>query len=309
MHVGLCPSLPSSYSCLCFRHANSLFKKGGKNDEDEDKDAIFGTFTCQAFNIAGTGQKCELKVNGPVAALVVDTDTTYLVFGGLFVLALLAFFLITVVVCRKLSLAKYDAGNIVRTPEEAASNSTNKSLTTPAGGNARANGNATVAGNGNVVSNACSLPPHGGNLNTMMCNTTNGSRNGNYGGGNRTDTSLSDEMMGAGQADIYGVTHPLMKEHSQQPPPPPMYQRPMAPPLPPLPPSNRDARGMAGGGPPTHMMTLDRRVPGNSLNHHHRLLPSGCDLTLNRNSYSGRNGTRAIRGAAYARTPDELWLV
>ncbi len=75
-------------------------------------------------------------------------------------------------------------------------------------------------------------------------------------------------------------------------PPPPMYRRVPQPPLP---------------QPPTvtHMMTLDRRIPGvNSHQLQHQLIPNGCDVTLNRRHYSDQRHLGVRR-----RNPDELWLV
>ncbi len=302
------------HNIIFSRHANSLLKKDKDANSMNGEDAVYGSFTCQANNVAGPGERCELRVNGPVSALVADTDKTFLVFGGVFVVALLAFILITVVVCRKLSLAKYDAGSIVRTPEPGEATDTIKH-------GACANGNGGPAINGGLNSLCSPVGAGGGNttgstMNNTTCSTGNGNGyglNGGLGGTLRTEAaSLSDEAAG----DMYGVTMPLMQNSPQQPPPPPMYQRTtmgggMPPPLPP---GGNSMRGSQV--PPSHMMTLDRRVPGSSVNHHHRLLPSGCDVTLNRNSYNNSRGVPAgparglrTQGAAYARTPDELWLV
>ena len=58
-----------------------------------------GEFSCQARNAVGLGSKCSVKVNGPVAAFVVETDYTYVVFGGAGVLLLLTT-IITTILCR-----------------------------------------------------------------------------------------------------------------------------------------------------------------------------------------------------------------
>ena len=77
-------------------------------------------------------------------------------------------------------------------------------------------------------------------------------------------------------------------------PPPPMYRRVPQPPLPQPPPTV------------THMMTLDRRIPGvNSHQLQHQLIPNGCDVTLNRRHYSDQRHLTGVR----RRNPDELWLV
>ena len=119
--------------------------------------AIFGTFACQASNIAGQklvslldnapnyvpswvlypkekryilgkkimelffeilglGEKCSISIDGPPSALVADTDTTYLIFGGAAVFLVLCIIIVSILLCRKWSVAKYDAA-INRVPE------------------------------------------------------------------------------------------------------------------------------------------------------------------------------------------------
>ena len=72
-----------------------------------------------------------------------------------------------------------------------------------------------------------------------------------------------------------------------QPPPPPMYRRVQPP-----------------GPAPTHMMTLDRRIPGGGGGLQHHLVPNGCDLTLNRRHFNSEN--HRVRTRRHA---DELWIV
>ena len=73
----------------------------------ESVNAIYGTFACHASNIAGTGEKCSISIDGPPSALVADTDTTYLIFGGASVLLLLFIIVGSIVVCRRHSVSKY----------------------------------------------------------------------------------------------------------------------------------------------------------------------------------------------------------
>ena len=76
-------------------------------------------------------------------------------------------------------------------------------------------------------------------------------------------------------------------------PPPPMYRRVPPPPAAP---------------PVTHMMTLDRRIPGSSSHLQHQLLPTGsCDVTLNRRHYTNNNGEQIV--GQRRRLAEDLWLV
>lgn len=116
---------------LLFRHANSLLKKAKEGDVDA-VNAIFGTFACQASNIAGEGEKCSISIDGPPSALVADTDTTYLIFGGVSVLLLLFIIVTSIILCRRHSVSKYNAtttptvntasSGINRVPETTTSN-------------------------------------------------------------------------------------------------------------------------------------------------------------------------------------------
>lgn len=57
-------------------------------------------FHLQAKNVAGDGPVCALTVNGPVAALVAETDYTYLMFGGGAVIVVMAITIVSLVACR-----------------------------------------------------------------------------------------------------------------------------------------------------------------------------------------------------------------
>ena len=110
------PISASNGPTLYYRHANSLLKKAKEGDL-EAVNAIFGTFACQASNMAGLGEKCSISIDGPPSALVADTDTTYLIFGGAAVTLLLTTIIVSIVLCRKHSVSKYETG-INRIPEE-----------------------------------------------------------------------------------------------------------------------------------------------------------------------------------------------
>ena len=110
------PISASNGPTLYYRHANSLLKKAKEGDL-EAVNAIFGTFACQASNMAGVGEKCSISIDGPPSALVADTDTTYLIFGGMGVIVLLITIVTSIVLCRKLSVSKYETG-INRIPEQ-----------------------------------------------------------------------------------------------------------------------------------------------------------------------------------------------
>ena len=68
------------------------------------------------FGILGLGEKCSISIDGPPSALVADTDTTYLIFGGAAVFLVLCIIIVSILLCRKWSVAKYDAA-INRVPE------------------------------------------------------------------------------------------------------------------------------------------------------------------------------------------------
>ena len=102
-------------------------------------------------------------------------------------------------------------------------------------------------------------------------------------GGSRNGSSINGEVR---FNNMYG-------DHSLNRPPPPMYRR--------VP-------------PPAHMMTLDRRIPGGAgqgvRGLQHQLLPSGCDVTLNRRHFNNadlRNTNHC--SPMQRRLPDDLWLV
>ena len=96
-------------SLLDFRHANSLLRKAKEGDL-EAVNAIFGTFACQASNLAGVGEKCSISIDGPPSALVADTDTTYLIFGGGSVLLFIFIIVSAIILCRKHTVNKYETG-------------------------------------------------------------------------------------------------------------------------------------------------------------------------------------------------------
>ncbi len=60
-----------------------------------------GSFACEVRNAAGPGSHCTIKVSGPVAALVAETDYSYLAFGAAAVVAVFFSALCAVVMCRK----------------------------------------------------------------------------------------------------------------------------------------------------------------------------------------------------------------
>ena len=107
--------------------------------------------------------------------------------------------------------------------------------------------------------------------------------NVNNGGSRNNGSSINGEVR---FNNMYG-------DHSLSRPPPPMYRR--------VP-------------PPAHMMTLDRRIPGGAgqgvRGLQHQLLPSGCDVTLNRRHFNNadlRNTNHC--SPMQRRLPDDLWLV
>ena len=107
--------------------------------------------------------------------------------------------------------------------------------------------------------------------------------NVNNGGSRNNGSSINGEVR---FNNMYG-------DHSLNRPPPPMYRR--------VP-------------PPAHMMTLDRRIPGGAgqgvRGLQHQLLPSGCDVTLNRRHFNNadlRNTNHC--SPMQRRLPDDLWLV
>ena len=86
----------------------------------EVTDGMQGEFSCQARNLAGLGTRCDVKVflaeyspflsswiiyylfqiNGPVAALVAETDFSFLMFGGGLVIFVFIVITTTIVICR-----------------------------------------------------------------------------------------------------------------------------------------------------------------------------------------------------------------
>lgn len=100
-------------------------KKAKEGDVDA-VNAIFGTFACQASNIAGQGEKCSISIDGPPSALVADTDTTYLIFGGVSVLLLLFIIVTSIILCRRHSVSKYPATTATNTTVNTASSGINR---------------------------------------------------------------------------------------------------------------------------------------------------------------------------------------
>ena len=80
----------------------------------EVTEGMRGEFSCQARNLAGLGSRCDVKVgvwspttvchrpqiNGPAAALVAETDFSFLLFGGGAVLGLFVVIVLATVLCR-----------------------------------------------------------------------------------------------------------------------------------------------------------------------------------------------------------------
>jgi len=75
----------------------------------EVTEGMEGEFSCQARNLAGLGTKCDVKINGPAAALVAETDFSFLLFGGAIVLVLFVVIVVSTILCsRKVEGGKYD---------------------------------------------------------------------------------------------------------------------------------------------------------------------------------------------------------
>ena len=91
------------------------FRQAAINGQYEDE-GIVGTFSCEAKNIAGLGERCAITVNGPVAALVAETDYTYLMFGGGSVVVVLVLIVVSIVACRRHSTAKYNTSTTATGP-------------------------------------------------------------------------------------------------------------------------------------------------------------------------------------------------
>ena len=62
-----------------------------------------GEFSCQARNIAGLGNKCNIKVSGPVSTLVAEADMSIIIIGGSFVLFLVVMIVLSIVICRRIN--------------------------------------------------------------------------------------------------------------------------------------------------------------------------------------------------------------
>ena len=94
-----------------------------------------GTFACEATNIAGSGELCEISVNNPVAALAGvegsngqsnsednELNYTYVAFGGGAVVAVVfTLALLSILFCRKrygFSSTKYSLDNMRGAPSE-----------------------------------------------------------------------------------------------------------------------------------------------------------------------------------------------
>ena len=94
-------------------HYRKASVEGGQFQRNE---GIVGTFSCEARNVVGLGKKCAVRVNGPVAALVAETDYTYLMFGGGSIVGVIVLVMAGVVICRKRQVAKFgsSSGRVVR---------------------------------------------------------------------------------------------------------------------------------------------------------------------------------------------------
>ena len=62
-----------------------------------------GEFSCQARNIAGLGNKCSIKINGPAATLVAETDLSMMMIGGCLVVFLVVMIVISIIICRRIN--------------------------------------------------------------------------------------------------------------------------------------------------------------------------------------------------------------
>ena len=254
------------------------------------------------FLLLGLGDKCSISIDGPPSALVADTDTTYLIFGGAAVLLILLLITGSIVMCRRMSVGKYDTNNVNmnRVPEMRAPTGTVTLPMAPSGPLMGSSGPPSSAN----TDLSLKRPP---SSNTDRLSNNNGFVNGLH----RTEPPIEPVYATSSKDrpnyDVWDMEQP-------QPPPPPMYRR-MLPPAGGLP----HQQGLHSGlpqlpqqqhhhPPPTHMMTLDRRVPGgNGLQHH--LVPNGCDLTLNRRHFSSAAPHVAESQRVRARRADELWLV
>jgi len=84
----------------------------------EVTDGMQGEFSCQARNLAGLGTRCDVKINGPVAALVAETDFSFLMFGGGLVIFVFIVITTTIVICRRQNGGKYDVTIIHEVQED-----------------------------------------------------------------------------------------------------------------------------------------------------------------------------------------------
>jgi hypothetical protein len=81
--------------------ANKVNFKAAVQNRLSEGDA--GSFGCEAKNLAGLGERCVIKVSGPVAYAIAETDYTYLMFGVGAVVAIFGAILLGIVACRSSS--------------------------------------------------------------------------------------------------------------------------------------------------------------------------------------------------------------
>ena len=77
-----------------------------------------GSFACEARNEAGLGERCSIKVSGPVAKAVAETDyTKFLAWGIGSVVIIFLLILLATLTCRKFSIiGKYDVSRNGKPP-------------------------------------------------------------------------------------------------------------------------------------------------------------------------------------------------
>ena len=233
------------------------------------------------------GEKCSISIDGPPSALVADTDTTYLIFGGAAVFLILCIITVSIVLCRKWSVAKYDTGSVNRVPEV-----NNRPPGSTAGGNmiplsgpmsgphTSSSANTDLNSLNNIKSNSNTLK---NDLQSLQSNNNGFTVNGINNRNNVIDSEPVYATTVAAQHKAVDNRPSYEVWEMEPPPPPPMYRR--------VP-------------PPTHMMTLDRRIHGGGHGLQHHLVPNGCDLTLNRRHFNTEH--QRVRTRRHA---DDLWLV
>ena len=62
-----------------------------------------GEFSCQARNLAGLGQKCNIKVSGPVSTLLAETDISVIIISACFLVFLVVMISLSVIICRRIN--------------------------------------------------------------------------------------------------------------------------------------------------------------------------------------------------------------